>query len=371
MTDIRVLIFTRFFVSNQRPDIQSKIFDECISLSKKIKLIVVAQKIRYEQNENLSLVKIRIINRPIIDSLCKLFGYSIAALQKRDEYDIVFPRMLNIYFLMAGLIVKILFKKKLVVWVSGTAKVRKKFRNAITRKIVKIAISHASTIITSSNNVVSDLETNIGKIDSTKVYIIRQEINTNFFKPKKILSSESIILSVTRSDRIKRIEDQITAISYVKDKIPNVRLVIIGPFDDKEYLNQLMELATNLHCEKFVEFLGPLSPNKLVNWYNQSKIFILTSQAEGASLVTLEAMSCGKVVISTPVGAIPDVIINGVNGFLIKHDDSKMLATKIISLLQDDHLREKVGIEARKTIEEKYSKGTFINELMKVFAKYY
>jgi len=93
------------------------------------------------------------------------------------------------------------------------------------------------------------------------------------------------------------------------------------------------------------------------------------SKTEGQSIATLEAMACGLPVIVTPVGAIPDVIKDGINGFLVKSNQPKILAQKIISLLNDDALREKIGNAARKTIEERHANDMYVNQLVEVFNK--
>jgi len=81
----------------------------------------------------------------------------------------------------------------------------------------------------------------------------------------------------------------------------------------------------------------------------------------------MEAMSCGKPVIVTPVGAIPDYVKDGINGFILNNYDSKKLAEIIIRLLKDEKLREKIGAAARESMEDGSSKNSFTRELTNIF----
>lgn len=135
----------------------------------------------------------------------------------------------------------------------------------------------------------------------------------------------------------------------------------------QKYFKSLKDLITSLRCEKSIEFWGPIAHDKLVNVYNSSKIFVLMTKSEGPSQVTMEAMSCGKPVIVTPVGAIPDYVKDGINGFILNNYDSKKLAEIIIRLLKDEKLREKIGAAARESMEDGSSKNSFTRELTNIF----
>ena len=88
---------------------------------------------------------------------------------------------------------------------------------------------------------------------------------------------------------------------------------------------------------------------------------------EGESIATREAMACGKPVIVTPVGALPDLIDDGINGLLVKNNQPSILAEKIISLLVDDNYRKMIGQAARLKIETESNWNSYLNGLTKVF----
>ena len=368
---MRVLIFIWSFKGLKEPYLDSRIFEECIGLSKKINIVVVAENISSGANSNLSLIKVSKISLPIIKTLYRIFVYSTSAIKHREKYDLVLVRTLNIPHFVAGIVARKFLKKKLVVWLSGSVTSHKGIRKKIFSSIAKKALEIADLIISSSDRVVNEMEDYVGDVDRTKLSIMRQAVNTLRFKPQENYIDDNIVLSVGRIDPVKGFETIIESIPYVIEKIPNVKLKLIGRTENIDYLNNLKDLILKIHCEKFVEFVGPVPHEDLITWYNSSKIFVLTSKSEGQSNVTLEAMACGMPVIITPVSEISENIQDGVNGFLFKNTQPKLLAQKIIDLLNDESYRKQIGKAARKTIEENYTEDQFVENLTTLLNKVY
>ena len=83
----------------------------------------------------------------------------------------------------------------------------------------------------------------------------------------------------------------------------------------------------------------------------------------------MEAMSFGIPAITTPVGSIPNMIQDGINGFIIKNGDIKLLTEKIVLLITNDDSRDKMGINARKTNQKNYDIETYVDNLFRCFQK--
>ena len=96
---------------------------------------------------------------------------------------------------------------------------------------------------------------------------------------------------------------------------------------------------------------------ELVDFYNQSSIFLNTAIFSPIPTVLLEAMACGCCVISTKCGMVEEIIENGVNGFI--SDDKEELKKYINICLNDNNLCKEMGEKARKTIIEKFSLSKF------------
>ena len=105
------------------------------------------------------------------------------------------------------------------------------------------------------------------------------------------------------------------------------------------------------------------------NEYNSAKVFLNTSTISPVPTSLLEAMSCGSAVVSTATCMIPEIIENGVNGFI--SNDEEELKSYIKTLLEDDELRSKMGTAARETVLNNFSEEKFINNWNKTFDKTY
>lgn len=107
----------------------------------------------------------------------------------------------------------------------------------------------------------------------------------------------------------------------------------------------------------------------LVRQYQSAKIYINPSTLSPIPTSMLEAMSCGCAIVTTETCAIPDFIENGVNGYMSNDEDE--LRSKIEYLLANPDKATEMGLNARKTIEEKFSEQRFLEEWDKIFNKVY
>jgi len=111
------------------------------------------------------------------------------------------------------------------------------------------------------------------------------------------------------------------------------------------------------------------STEKLVEEYNTCQIFFNSSTLSPVPTSLLEAMSCGCAVVSTATCMIPEVIENGVNGFI--SNDEKELRSYLDQLMSDEGLRDRLGTAARQTVVDDFSEERFISEWNKVFDSAY
>jgi glycosyltransferase involved in cell wall biosynthesis len=104
-----------------------------------------------------------------------------------------------------------------------------------------------------------------------------------------------------------------------------------------------------------VEYLGWVSAEVRDMLMRKTDIFILPSYGEGMPMTILEAMSYAIPVISTPVGGIPELVIEDETGFLVKPGDLSGLYERIIELATDEEKRCRFGRRGRQVIEEKHN----------------
>lgn len=176
----------------------------------------------------------------------------------------------------------------------------------------------------------------------------------------------NVILTVGRwaaNERYKGTDTLITAMPRLLTKWPELQLVAVGDGDDRLWLEELAEQnGVNLH----VHFLSGLSYEQLAACYSACEIFALPSRGEGFGLVYLEAMARGKPVIGGAHGGAPEVIEDGVTGYLVPHGDAPQLATSIETLLADPELAQKMGARGRQRVEREFRFSVFSKSLRKI-----
>ena len=150
------------------------------------------------------------------------------------------------------------------------------------------------------------------------------------------------IISVARLEPVKGIPYLIRAMSLIKDS----NLIIIGDGPERSALESL-SLRLGLSDRIFI--LGQLDHNtEFWDRLQEATVFVLPSLSEGLPRVLLEAMTCGLPIVATNVGGIPEIITDGVNGYLVPPRNETALAEAIERVLNDDNFRRNASKENRK-----------------------
>lgn len=140
--------------------------------------------------------------------------------------------------------------------------------------------------------------------------------------------------------------DVIKAAPLVLAKHPDTYFCFAGQDEDLGATEQLKKLAQKYKITNNIHFLGPVTGVEKLKLLGETNIIILPSYAENMPISVLEGMAANKPVISTRVGAIPEVITNNESGLLIDAGDWKNLAKKIILLLDNPDFSIQLGIKA-------------------------
>lgn len=137
---------------------------------------------------------------------------------------------------------------------------------------------------------------------------------------------------------------------------PNVMLAITGDGKD-DFKHTLVEQIRELGLEKKVVFLGVL--DGLENFYPACDLICVPSESEPFGRVVIEAMACGKPVIATSVGGIPEILTTEVNGLLVPSNDVPMLASSLTRLITDEELRQKLADAGKENANCNYREKTY------------
>lgn len=145
------------------------------------------------------------------------------------------------------------------------------------------------------------------------------------------------ILLVGHPYDIKGVDVLIKAFQRISPAYPELRLRIIGHCQDKR---PYQELVAGNPC---IEFHDGMTYEKVVAQFENCLFYVCASRTESMGRVIIEAMACGKAVIGTRAGGIPEVIEEGVTGLLFESGNDADLADKMLMLLKDPDMRAKMG----------------------------
>jgi glycosyltransferase involved in cell wall biosynthesis len=137
----------------------------------------------------------------------------------------------------------------------------------------------------------------------------------------------------------------IEAFAHVAADFPQARLIMAGGGPDRPRLEALVQ---ELGLSERVEFAGYVRGERKMELLARATVFLLpTAHPEGMPNVILEAMAAGDVIITTPVGGIPDVVEDGLNGSLLGSQDPTRLASEIRRYLDQPALAAEIGARNR------------------------
>jgi colanic acid/amylovoran biosynthesis glycosyltransferase len=192
-----------------------------------------------------------------------------------------------------------------------------------------------------------------------KITVMHMGIDTSFFKrdAKKENADNIKILTVARLVEKKGHCYALEAIKEALVVTPNLEYHIVG---DGPLFTSLKHLTNTLGIEKKVFFHGVMNRNELLDFYQDSDIFMLpsitasTGDMEGIPVSLMEAMSCELAVISSCHSGISELVLDGQTGYTVCEKDVKALTDRIVRLANDPELSKAIGKRARTYVVERF-----------------
>ncbi len=173
------------------------------------------------------------------------------------------------------------------------------------------------------------------------------------FRHRFCISDSAIVLLslglTAMSYKAEGLKLLIESLKKVKEEYPNILLVATR---DGYYVNELKEFSKGEGLEKNVIFTGDVEDSYIA--LAACDIYTHISLGEGLPVSLLEAMSMGKPIIATPIGGIPEAIVDGRDGILVEPSPDR-IAEKILYLLKNKDKAEELGRNAKKVSEEKFT----------------
>jgi glycosyltransferase involved in cell wall biosynthesis len=177
--------------------------------------------------------------------------------------------------------------------------------------------------------------------------------------------SGRVILFLGLVGERKGVFDLLEALALARAEHDDLELIVGGA----GAIERARVEARRLGVADSVEFLGWVGPQEREALFRRADIFALPSRNEGLPMSVLEAMARGLPVIATPVGGVPELIDDGVNGILVPPGDAQALARAIARLASDPAARAALGAAARQTILARHSAAVVLPGVEAAYAQ--
>ena len=160
--------------------------------------------------------------------------------------------------------------------------------------------------------------------------------------------SRRVVMHVSNFRPVKRIDSVVEVFARICRRVPAV-LMLVGDGPD---VTLARRLAGELGIADRVQCLG--AQENVIPLLSTADLFLLPSEQESFGLAALEAMACEVPVVASNAGGLPEVIENGVTGFLHAIGDVESMAASGIEVLTDDRLRDRIARAARRAVRQRF-----------------
>jgi L-malate glycosyltransferase len=192
---------------------------------------------------------------------------------------------------------------------------------------------------------------------ASEIRVIHNFINCDLYRPVPDRSGaeayappgEKLLIHVSNFRPVKRVLDCIRILAEVRRHTP-AHLIMVGDGPDRgpaEHLTRELKLTAH------VSFLG--KQNHVERLIPLAHVLLMPSEMESFGLVALEAMACGVATVGTDVGGVPELIVNGENGYMEPVGDIVAQAARVVALLTDDALHQRITTAGRARATEHFS----------------
>ena len=271
---------------------------------------------------------------------------------------------------LVAVLYKKLHKKNIKVIITAHGSDVNCLNSIIFKYIKRFVINNADQIISVANHLKETLIKTVDVI-KTPINIIPMGVDTCIFTPKREVNNNNNILFIGRLSQVKGINYLLDACEEIAKYISHFNLQIIGFGEDYDLIESRIKNSEILlkHCN----MLGTIEHSKLPEYYNKADIVVLpsyelnTGEREGMPVVMMEALSCGTCFVGTDIPPVKEIIIDGINGFIVPQKNSMALASKIIYLLNNTDIIEKVRTEAIKTAKKHFDWDIIAKEYQTIF----
>jgi glycogen(starch) synthase len=210
-------------------------------------------------------------------------------------------------------------------------------------------------------------------LERLRTSIVPNPIDVEEFAPSRLGVDDPItVLYAGWLSRIKGVDVLANAIPFVASRFPQCRFLIAGQ-DSRAYQDvgcrheNLEAFLRSRQVSDRVRFMGFVPRGEMVSLYQRAQVCVIPSRYDNFPYTCVEAFACGKAVVGTDVGGIPELISDHETGILVQKDDPIALADGINEMLEDNAIRGVFGMAARSKVESNYSLEKIAKQTLEVY----
>jgi L-malate glycosyltransferase len=202
---------------------------------------------------------------------------------------------------------------------------------------------------------------------ANEIRVIKNFVNCDQYRPDEQKSGaarfarDKLLIHLSNFRPVKRVLDCIRILAEVLKRAP-VHLLMVGDGPER---GPAEHLARELHVEKHVTFLG--KQDHVERLLPLAHVLLLPSNLEAFGLAALEAMACGVPPVATRVGGVPELITDGVDGYLEPAGDIAAQAARVTALVTDERLHRTIAKAARRTAGDRFCS----DRIIPLYERYY
>jgi len=238
-------------------------------------------------------------------------------------------------------------------------------KNLINKLLIKLIINNSDKVCSTSYAMREIIEKEYNRFD---IKVVPFGVDIDLFKPSINHNKNFTVGTIKSIDNHNGIDCLLEAAELVIHKHnKNINFLIVGEGSLKK---EMQQKTIDLRLEDKVQFTGFVQHEKVIKHYNQLSLFVAVSTRESFGVSILEAAACGIPSITSNIGGLKEVNLNNETGILIDPDNPEKLAESIINLFENENLRSKFGINARKRVVKKFNWKDNVNKMIDIYNNY-
>jgi glycosyltransferase involved in cell wall biosynthesis len=353
---VKVVIISGYPLSGKRSGalVHIEKLAEHLSEVEGMEVHVITSGNNVEQFEN-EKVTVHVMTLPlfILSLLFPFSQWSIMSKIKKLSPDILHAAGTFPYTTIVAMLRK---KYPAIITVFSLSKNELRWEKNIVRIIKKVVISipNERYVIKRIGNIIvqsSFTERKIENMTDAKIHIIPEGIECGEINQLQLhdMSESPDIFIAVLFRKLKGLDVLIRAVGAVQKIIPNIQLYIAGNGEEEHNLQNLVNELNIQHCVKFLGYVS--SKEEIYSYYKACKVVVVPSRWDIEPFAAIDGAMFGKPIIATK-SCNSSLVIDGVSGFMIESEDVDTLTNRLVLLLSDKSLRDKLGKAAKEKSKE-------------------